>query len=48
MKCKCGNEMELIETYHRGRREYNVYKCECGEIKTERGNLIPNNVNRRW
>ncbi len=48
MKSKCGNEMELSETYNRGRREYNVYSCECGETKIVRGNLVPNKVGRRW
>ena len=48
MKCKCGKEMELVETYRRGRREHNVYKCDCGETKTERGKLVPNKPGRGW
>jgi len=49
MKCdKCGNEMELADTYQRGRREHEVYQCECGETKTVKGRKIPNNPGRGW
>lgn len=49
MKCdKCGKEMEHIYTYRRGRREYDVYECGCGETKTEKGRKIPNNPGRGW
>lgn len=40
----CGGETILLESYKRGRREWEVNQCtECGIIKRIKGNKVPYN-----
>ena len=46
VKCdECKEEMTLVESYKRGRRNWDAYLCtNCGFTKKVKGSLIPNKI----